>query len=50
MVVGVDVVLNTQLIDAAEVKIIVVRNHSVLENLEYETSGHIGFASAVYVY
>lgn len=49
MVVDIDIVLSTQLISAVEAQIIVIRNHSALENLEYESSGHIGFASQQYV-
>lgn len=49
MVVDIDIVLNSQLVSAVEAQITVIRNHSALENLEYEHSGHTGFASQQYV-
>lgn len=49
MVASIDVVLNTQLTTSAEIQITVLRDHKVLENLDYENSGHTGFASEGFV-
>lgn len=49
MVASIDVVLNTQLTTSAEIQITVLRDHKVLENLDYENSGHTGFASERFV-
>ena len=45
MVVSIDVILNTQIQVVGETLITIIRNHDQLGNLDYENSGHTGFAS-----
>lgn len=46
MVVSIDVILNTQLQVVGETIVTIIRNHDQLGNLDYENSGHTGFASS----
>lgn len=46
MVVSIDVILNTQLQVVGETIITIIRNHDQLGNLEFDKSGHSGFASS----
>ena len=46
MVVSIDVILNTQIQVVGETLITIIRNHDQLGNLDYENSGHTGFASS----
>ena len=46
MVESIDIILARELTADIEIEIRVVRNHASLENLDYEHSGHTGFASS----
>lgn len=46
MVVSIDVIISSQLQVIGETVITIIRNHDLLANLDYESSGHTGFASA----
>lgn len=48
MVESIDVILSTQLTVEAEAQILVIKDHSKLDNLDYENSGHTGFVSKDY--
>lgn len=49
MVKSIDIVLKNQLKAEAEVKFFPRDNHAALDNLDYDHSGHTGFASTKYV-
>ena len=49
MVKAIDIVIRNQLKAEANVKFFARNNHAALDNLDYDHSGHIGFASTVYV-
>ena len=46
MVTEIDIVIVDSIIVNADITLIVMRNHASLENLDYEHSGHTGFASS----
>ena len=46
MVTAIEVIINSTFIVSFDVALILVKNHASLENLDYEHSGHTGFASA----
>ena len=45
MVTEIEIVIVDSIIVSADITLIVLRNHASLENLDYEHSGHTGFAS-----
>lgn len=45
MVKSIDIILNSSIIISFRPKIVAVKDHAVLEHLDYEHSGHTGFAS-----
>ena len=46
MVTAIEVIVNSTYIVSFDVALIIVKNHASLENLDYEHSGHTGFASS----
>ena len=46
MVTAIEVIVNSTFIVSFDVALIIVKNHASLENLDYEHSGHTGFASS----
>ena len=46
MVTAIEVIVNSNFIVSFDVALIIVKNHASLENLDYEHSGHTGFASS----
>ena len=46
MVKSIDIILNSSIVISFKPKIVAIKDHAVLEHLDYEHSGHTGFASS----
>lgn len=49
MVTNIEIIVNSSIIVSFDVALLIVKNHASLDNLDYEHSGHTGFASSAEV-